>query len=108
VKTLAAAMFAALAACAPRPVSVSGTLGPPAAPCPEALPAVEFVGADGRSFGAAVICGDGEPLGFAATLDPGVYEARIELPDGRVAVARGLAIRTDVRDLPLGVIDPGD
>jgi hypothetical protein len=89
------------------PVTASGTLGSHGDPCPARLPTITFRrGGDGEEFGAAVSCAQGQGPGFAALLEPGVYDVRVELPDGRAAVARGLQLRTDVVDLPLGLLLP--
>jgi hypothetical protein len=90
----------------PQPVTISGVLDEKRG-CPATLPAVTFRRlADGEEFGAAVSCGADEIAGFAASVEPGEYDVRVELPDGKVATARVLQLRTDVVDLPLGLILP--
>jgi hypothetical protein len=89
------------------PVTVAGTLSEGGG-CPAQLPSVTFRRAsDGEEFGAAVSCSSDAQLGFAASLEPGGrYDVRVDLPDGRSATARLLTIKSDVVDLPLGMLLP--
>jgi hypothetical protein len=89
------------------PITVAGALGEKGDRCPLELPAITFRrSADGEEFGAVVTCANGQGPGFVASIEPGVYEVKVDLPGGRAAIARSLPLRTDVADLPLGVLLP--
>jgi hypothetical protein len=118
ISALAICFGLATAACAaktaaPQPaaraaaVTVSGLLSD-ARGCPAAMPSVIFHRvSDGAELGAAVSCGAGGPLGFATSIEPGVYDVRVEEPSGRVTVAHGLQFRGEVTDLPLALLLEG-